>query len=157
MSYDSFLAAVQPQRLRELQGLAVTPVHMSYRMGKGPHLFRSSGSVPARGGMMFLDCRGFDGFGPILPFCQEVVRECAARSFSGVVCLLQGGRLPPLEQMVRELGEQCARRSWTLMVPEAYGSCSPHALVAVSSALSGGTLRQRLQEVQERFGRAGWF
>ena len=59
----------------------------------------------------------------------------------------------PLEQVVQELGNQCFRRSWTLLVPEQYGHCSPHAQVCISSALSGGTLVQRLREAQERFGR----
>ena len=153
MSLDSFFVTVTPQRLRELADLPVTPVHTSYRMGKGPHLFRVSGSAAPRGGLMHLNCCNFDGFGPIPPFCQEVIRECMARGFTGIVCDLEGGSLPPLEQMVRELGTQCLRRSWTLVVPEPYGHCSPHALVSISSALSGGTLVQRLREAQERFGR----
>ena len=55
--------------------------------------------------------------------------------------------------MIHLLGGQCRRRNWTLIVPEQYGHCSEHALVMISSALSGGSLRQRLQEAQERFGR----
>ena len=153
MSMESILVTVSPDRLREVQDLPVTPVHMAYRMGKGPHLFRVSGSAAPRGGFMFLDCRSFDGLGPTPPFCQEVLRECMARGFTGVVCDFEAGRLPPLEQVVQELGNQCFRRSWTLLVPEQYGHCSPHAQVCISSALSGGTLVQRLREAQERFGR----
>ena len=153
MSMESILVTVSPDRLREVQDLPVTPVHMTYRMGKGPHLFRVSGSAAPRGGFMFLDCRSFDGLGPTPPFCQEVLRECMARGFTGVVCDFESGRIPPLEQVVQELGNQCFRRSWTLLVPEQYGHCSPHAQVCISSALSGGTLVQRLREAQERFGR----
>lgn len=153
MSMESILVTVSPDRLREVQDLPVTPVHMAYRMGKGPHLFRASGSAAPRGGFMFLDCRSFDGLGPTPPFCQEVLRECMARGFTGVVCDFESGRIPPLEQVVQELGNQCFRRSWTLLVPEQYGHCSPHAQVCISSALSGGTLVQRLREAQERFGR----
>ena len=153
MSMESILVTVSPDRLRELQDLPVTPVHMAYRMGRGPHLFRVSGSSAPRGGLMFLDCRGFDGFGPTPPFCQEVLRECMARGFTGVVCDFEAGCLPPLEQVVQELGNQCFRRRWAFLVPEQYGHCSPHAQVCISSALSGGTLVQRLREAQERFGR----
>ena len=60
---------------------------------------------------MFLDCRSFDGLGPTPPFCQEVLRECMARGFTGVVCDFESGRIPPLEQVVQELGNQCFRRS----------------------------------------------
>ena len=46
---------------------------------------------------------------------------------------LRPGGSPPLEQVVRELGSQCRRRNWTLIVPEQYGHCSDHALVMISS------------------------
>lgn len=152
MSLESIIVTITPDRLREIQRLPVIPAHAVYRMGRGPHLFRANGSSAPRGGMMLLDCRTFDGLGAAPPFCQEVIQECSARGFTGVVCDFEAGRLPPLEQVVRELGGQCRRRNWTLIVPEQYGHCSEHALVMISSALSGGSLRQRLQEAQERFG-----
>ena len=102
---------------------------------------------------MVLDCRDFDGLGRTGPFCQEVVRECAARNFSGVVCDFESGRLPPLEETVAQLGRECARRNWAFLVPEHYASCSPHAQVMISSALSGGSLELRLEEAAECYGR----
>ena len=102
---------------------------------------------------MVLDCRDFDGLGRTGPFCQEVVRECAARNFSGVVCDFESGHLPPLEETVAQLGRECARRNWAFLVPEHYASCSPHAQVMISSALSGGSLELRLEEAAERYGR----
>ena len=102
---------------------------------------------------MVLDCRDFDGLGRPGPFCQEVTRECAARNFSGVVCDFEAGRLPPLEETVAQLGNECSRRGWNLLVPEHYASCSPHAQVMISSALSGGSLELRLEEARQRFGR----
>ena len=148
MSLESIIVTITPDRLREIQRLPVIPAHAVYRMGRGPHLFRASGSTAPRGGMMLLDCRAFDGVGAAAPFCQEVIQECSARGFTGVVCDFEAGRLPPLEQVVRELGSQCRRRNWTLIVPEQYGHCSDHALVMISSALSGGSLLQRLREAQ---------
>ena len=153
MPMDSMILTVPPDRLRELYGLPAIPAHLIYRMGKGPHLFRVGTTLPPKGGFMLLDCRRFDGFGSTPPFCQEVIRECVARGFTGIVCDFEGGCLPPLEQIVLELGNQCFRRTWTLIVPEAYGHCSQHTKVMISSALSGGSLFQRLQEAQERFGR----
>ncbi len=52
-----------------------------------------------------------------------------------------------------QLGKECARRNWALLVPEHYASCSPHTQVMISSALSGGSLELRLEEAQQRFGR----
>lgn len=153
MSSMRFCITVTPDQLREIRGLSVTPAHLAYRMGQGPHLFRTGGNSAPYGGWMVLDCRDFDGLGRPGPFCQEVTRECAARNFSGVVCDFEAGRLPPLEETVAQLGNECSRRGWNLLVPEHYASCSPHAQVMISSALSGGSLELRLKEAQQRFGR----
>ena len=152
MSQDTFYIPVLPQQLRALQGWDVTPAHLAYRMGRGPHLFRSGGTTPLKGGLMVLTDRGFDGLGPTPPFCQEVIRECAARGFSGAVLDLEG-RTPPLEQMAQRLDGFFAQRGWTLFVPESYGHCAPQARVLIPSALSGGSLALRLEEAGERFGR----
>ena len=153
MSSMRFAVTATPDQLRELRGLSVIPAHLAYRMGRGPHLFRTGGGPPPAGGWMVLDCREFDGLGRPGPFCQEVLGECAARGFSGVVCDFESGPLPPLEETVAQLGRECARRGWALLVPEGYAPCSPHAQVMIPSALSGGSLALRLEEAAERFGR----
>ena len=152
MSNLKLIVLVTPDRLSQVQRLPVTPAHLAYRMGRGPHLFRTGSSVSLRGGYLVVDCRGFDGMGRADPFCQEVVRECSARGFTGIICDFEGGRLPPLEQIVRTLGDQCQHRGWELLIPEPYGNCTPYGKVLLSSALSGGSLLQRLREGLERFG-----
>lgn len=152
MTKDTILITLPPQQLRALQGWDVTPAHLAYRIGRGPHLFRAGSSTPLKGGVMVLDNRGFDGLGATASFCQEVVRECVARNFSGAVLDFEG-RLPPLEQMAYQLDSIFARRGWTLYVPEAYGPCTTQAKVMISSALSGGSLSVRLEEACQSFGR----
>lgn len=152
MTKDTFLITVPPQQLRALQGWNVTPAHLAYRIGRGPHLLRSSGNIPLKGGVMVLDNRGFDGLGGVGPFCQELMRECMARSFTGAVLDFEG-RLPPLMQIAAQLDALFARRGWSLYVPEGYGHCAPKARVMLPSTLSGGSLAVRLEEAKERFGR----
>lgn len=152
MTKDTFLITILPQQLRSLQGWNVTPAHLAYRIGRGPHLFRAGSTTPPKGGVMVLDNRGFDGLGAISPFCQELVRECQSRGFSGAVLDFEG-RLPPLEQIAAQLNDQFAHREWTLYVPEAYGAVAPQSKVMIPSALSGGSLAARLEEAGERFGR----
>ena len=43
---DTFLIPILPRQLGQLQGWNVLPAHLAYRIGRGPHLFRSEGSVP---------------------------------------------------------------------------------------------------------------
>ena len=152
MAKDIFLIPIPPQQLRSIQGWNAQPAHLAYRVGQGPHLFRAGGSVPLRGGVMVVDGQGYDGTGPIGPFCQEVVSECSVRGFSGAV-LDFDRRLPPLEQLAGQLDRLFAQRGLQLYVPETFGHCVAHGRVILSSALSGGSLAQRLEEAAERFGR----
>ena len=59
-----------------------------------------------------------------------------------------------LAQAVRTLGELTKKRGWPLYVTEAYAPFSDSAIALIPSALSGGSLQQRLQEAVERFGAA---
>ena len=150
MPQDTFIVTLPPRQLPALQGWQVTPAHLAYRLGPGPHLFRADSTAP-RGGLMVVDDKDFDGLGKIGPLCQEILRECQARGFSGAVLDFEG-RLPPLEQVARQLDEQLTRRGWTLFVPERYAPHAPHARVLIPSALSGGSLQRRLEEALEHFG-----
>lgn len=150
MAQDTFIITLPPRQLPALRGWQVTPAHLAYRLGPGPHLFRAESTVP-KGGLMVVDDRDFDGLGPTGPLCQEILRECQARGFSGAVLDFEN-RLPPLEQIAASLDEQFARRGWGLYVTERYAPHAPHARVMIPSALSGGSLQRRLEEALERCG-----
>ena len=109
--------------------------HLAYRVGGGPHLFRANLPVAARGGILAMDCEGFDGRGEPSVFCAFPDRP-----------------IPVLQRAVAELGEALRRRGWPLYVPEEYGSASDHACVLIPTALSGGSLEQRLAETAAQYG-----
>ena len=104
MSMEPLIVTVPPARIGELRGLRAVPAHQGYRIGRGPHLFRAAAGPVPQGGLMALDCVGFDGRGEAAPLCDEVVRECAARGFRGAVCDFEQGGVPLLDQVVRRLG-----------------------------------------------------
>lgn len=141
-----------PGQDRAAQESGLTVAHLAYRAGGGPHLFRANLPVAARGGLLALDCEGFDGRGEPSAFCQEILRECAARGFHGVYCAFEGRPFPVLQRAVAELGESLARRGWPLYVPESYGGASDTARVLIPTGISGGSLEQRLTEAAGRFG-----
>ena len=145
------ILAAPPEDVTAAQAHGLTLAHMAYRVGGGPHLFRSNQPIPARGGLMYIDDGGFDGRGTPDAFCQEVVRECAARGFGGVVCAFDR-KLPLLSAVVEQLGPMLVRQGRSFYVSEPYGRCTATGRVLIPTALSGGSLRQRLGEAVERYG-----
>ena len=133
------LLTAPPDQCRAALRFGLPVAHVAYRVGGGPHLFRASIPVSVRGGLMVIDNTGFDGRGEAGPFCQEVLRECMARGYDGILCDFEGHPLQVLAQAVRTLGD---------------APFSDSAIALIPSALSGGSLQQRLQEAVERFGAA---
>lgn len=146
------ILAVPPGSMTAAGRLGLPMAHLCYRVGGGPHLFRSSSPVAPRGGLLVMDAPRFQGGGEVETFCGEVLRECAARKFGGVVCRFDGRVHPQLEEAAGRLGEACAQRGLSCYVSEPYGAAAGRARVLIPTALSGGSLRSRLEEAQGRFG-----
>lgn len=148
---SQLILAVPPEDVTAAQTYGLTLAHVAYRVGGGPYLFRSNLPIPVRGGLMYIDDSGFDGRGTPDTFCQEVVRECSARGFGGVICAFDRS-LPLLATIVTQLGPMLARQSRSFYVSEPYGRHTSTGRVLIPTALSGGSLRQRLSEAAERYG-----
>lgn len=145
------ILAVTPAELSAARSFHLPLAHVAYRIGGGPHLYRDQSPLPLRGGWMVIGDAGFNGRGDPAPFCQEVLRECAARGFTGVICDFEG-HLPLLGRIVSALSPLLAGKGWTLCVSEQYGTSSGTAKVLIPTALSGGSLRQRLEEAAAQYG-----
>ena len=151
MPKSNLILAVSPAEMMAAQSWGLPMAHMAYRVGGGPHLFRANLPIPARGGLMLIDDAGFDGRGGPADFCQEVMRECSARGYTGVVCGFERP-LTLLGQIVAGLDALLEKQGWPLYVTELYGRHTKHAKVLIPTALSGGSLHQRLSDALEQFG-----
>lgn len=149
---STLILTAPPNQSRAALRFGLPVAHTAYRVGGGPHLFRANMPISVRGGLMALDCVGFDGRGEAGPFCQEVLRECSARGYDGILCDFEGRPIPLLGEIVRTLASLTQKRGWPLYVTEAYGGSADSAKVLISSALSGGSLAQRLTEAVQRYG-----
>lgn len=149
---QKLILAVEPGSLTAAGAWELPMAHLAYRVGDGPHLFRANTPIAPTGGWMVIDdarfTRGEGGEG----FCNEVLRECAARKFTGVVCLFRGRENAALADAAARLAEVCVGRGWECCVTETYGLCAPAAKVIVPTAISGGSLQVRLEEAAARFG-----
>ena len=128
--------------------------HMAYRIGNGPILLGIRLPDDLQGGLMYLDCVGFDGMGDPLPCCSQILGECRRRNFQGILCDFDGQPTACLCQMLTVLDEYCAKEGWSLHVPEACAPHAPGARVLIPSAVTNGTLERRLRIARERYGAA---
>lgn len=131
---------------------ALTCTHMAYRVGPGPALLGIRLPEGLRGGLMLLDCPGFDGAGDPSGCCSQILGECRRREFQGIICDFDCPPTGCLGQLVSVLDRHCAGEGWALYVPEAYASFAPSARVLIPSAVTSGTLERRLRSAQERYG-----
>ena len=132
----------------------LTSAHMAYRVGCGPTLLGIRLPDDLQGGLMFVDCEGFDGIGDPLPCCSQILGECRRRSYGGIVCDFDGAPTQCLSQLVSVLDQQCAKEGWMLYVPEQWAVHAPAARVLIPSAVTHGTLERRLRIAMERYGSA---
>lgn len=150
-NFKLFLVA-PPEQAQKAAKHGLSMAQLAYRVGNGPHLFRTQGTMTRTGGVMIADHQGFNGRGEVEPFCQEVVRECAARGYQGAFFDFEGRPFPVLRRAVELLGPTFQRRGWTLYVPEGYVTACPSVKAVISTALSGGSLKQRLSQVADTYG-----
>lgn len=139
---------------RESRGrdYGLTPAHMAYRVGQGPRLLGARLPPELRGGLMQLDCAGFEGGGDPVPCCRQILGECRRRGYRGIVCDFEGLPSDCLGKLVEILDRNCAAQGWALYIPECYACRAPGGRVLVPSALTHGTLERRLGEALGRYG-----
>lgn len=149
---ERIILAVKPGRMAAAGKWGKPLAHLAYRVGSGLHLFRVNGPARPGGGLMVIDADGRTGGGEPSVLCGEVARECAACHFGGIVCRFPQRARNILGKAAERLGELCKSRGWSCYVSESYGGIVPTAKVIVPTALSGGSLRDRLEEAVGRFG-----
>ena len=141
-----YLAAA-PCYLPEARRWGLPIAHAAYRIDSGGRLAALALPPEVRGGLLLVT--GTDCAAPPQPeaLARDILRQCLQRDYSGVVLepVLTAAAVTALESLCRRYGR-------TLYVPERCGGQMPDARVVVSTALSGGTLRRRLEEVCRRFG-----
>ena len=145
--------AVTPDKLREAARYTERLAHVAYRVGPDGRLARQNLLARTRGGLMVLgdwDC-GAIRDAPAL--CRDIWRECGNRGYGGVVADFEQPPSPDRTAFLEALGNVLGRNNKRLYVPEAYGQRVPQAAVMVCTALSGGSLRQRLEECARMYGR----
>ncbi len=141
-----------PFAVRQASTYGLPVGHIAYRIGPGGRLMRANIPLDLRGGLMVLDGSSNDGHGDINSLCQQIIRECTARSFDGIILDFEKSQNTLLIQLVSRISPLLFRRGWPVYVTEEFAAFSNQTRVIIPSALSGGSLQKRLIEATQRYG-----
>lgn len=137
-----------PQEEQEARACQIA--HAAYRIGENSTLLRQN-TLRAEGGLLLISDCGAPVIGETEALCAAVLRECGRRKYSGAVLDFQERPRGDLRRLAQTLDEALAEKKLTLYVPEAYADAVKHAMVTVGTALSGGTLAERLKEAAAKY------
>jgi len=106
-----------------------------------------------KGGLMVLDTGGFKGGGPLSALIADITDECARKDFDGIVLDASANPKSPAQLSIsKALAAAASPLGLKYFVPEALAHTGENAIVRVSSALSGGTLRRHIADAFEKYG-----
>lgn len=146
----SVFLAVTPAEAASCRGYRVPLVHIAYAVGDGGRLLRSELPRGAQGGLLGLSDRCNGPLSELPMLCRAILGECHAHRFGGVLADFEGGAREDRLPFLSRLGAMLAQSGRRLYVPEAFAV--PEASVLICTALSGGTLRERLSDAAARYG-----
>ena len=150
-SVQQFILTVPPADCRRASAFGVPLAHMAYRIGANGQLHRAALPGAVCCGLMVLDADGFDGHGDPSQLCRQIIHECTARHFGGILCDFDGPPLLFLEKLVARLGPLTSQRGWNLYVTETYAAAGA-GTVLIPTALSSGSLKKRLWSAIQTWG-----
>ena len=142
-----------PLQLPQAKTWGLPLAHMAYRLDETGQLRQSVLPAETKGGLMLV---GADetpvGRSDPRRAVREILAVCQARNYGGVILDIEQPPTHFLAQPIQGLEEGLSLRRRTLFLPEAYASYSHRASLYFSSALSGGSLRRRLETAADTYG-----
>lgn len=140
--------AITPGEAQQLPSCPLPLVHIAYAVDEGGMLARSGLKGGVCGGLMGLS----DHCKKPLPCAQALLRtilhECEVRQFDGVFADFEFSPLSDRVPFLEQLGAALSQRRKQLYAPLSV----PSGCVLVSTAISGGSLREMLCDARSRYG-----
>ena len=148
--------AVTPGEAREAAQYGRTLAHVAYRIGPGSTLLRQSLPLQTRGGLLSVSDREAPMIGDPDALCAAVQRECGRWGYTGAVLDFEEPIRRDRLAFAQRLGPALASARRTLYLPERYAqNAGDGTVILICTAISGGSLNQRLQDAAEAHGGAG--
>ena len=140
--------AITPGETQQLPACSLPLVHIAYAIDEGGMLARSCIKDGVRGGLMGLSDRCKKPIARTQALVRTILRECDVRQFDGVFADFESSPLPDRVPFLDRLGTALSRCGKQLYAPLSV----PSGCVLVSTAISGGSLREMLCEARGRYG-----
>lgn len=145
-----YLAAT-PDQLSIARSHTAYLAHVAYRIGPENRLLCSHLPSTLRGGLLVLSDRDAPPVTHPELLCRQLLRECLNRDFSGIVLDFEVAAADDRTRFVHQLDSMVLPYRRKLYVPESWASYAPHSTVLICTALSGGSLYQRLSQAVSRY------
>lgn len=150
--YIKTVLLTPPDHLSQARAHHLPIAHMAYRFSDDGNLLRANLSNTQQNDLMFINGDSWNQTGDIRIICQQMLRECNARRFRGIILDFSSTPTSKTMNLIRLLDEQTRKNRLGLYLPEAYHQYSKTAKIIISSAISGGSLPNRLASVMKRYG-----
>lgn len=144
--------SVAPRDVRAALQFHNRLAHVAYRVGEDSHLLRQN-LLQCRGGLLSLS----DHYCPAITrpelLCREILQECNLRNYSGVLADFEEQVTPDRWTFLEKLCHTMSRSGRRLFLPEQFARYIPGSTAVICTAISGGSLSQRLETAIRHFGR----
>ena len=150
---------VRPEDTRTASAYPVGLAHAAYRIGEGSSLLSRNLLTPARSGpmaplpgLLVLSDRSAPSIDRPAALAEAVLRECARRSYGGIVLDFDEPSREDRRRFAVLLGQQCVRNRKFFCLPPSYAGAVEHPTVIVNTAISGGSFETHIREELARYG-----
>ena len=128
-----------------------TIAHMAWSVGPRLSLLSSGQGDAVPGGLMVVNDQSYDrSGGRPRRLMEECLYVCGLLEYSGIVCDFEQPVRPMLEMFIRECAE--GFRDLSVYVPERYAHCHGNTRILIPTALTSGSLPNRLREAVSQYG-----
>ncbi|MBE6948910.1 MAG: hypothetical protein E7456_03585 [Ruminococcaceae bacterium] len=138
--------ALPPESIKDAPKQSFGHAYMTYRISNTGRLLRANTTAEYKGGLMYIDDNGAITGSGFLP--GEIVRECMAHGFSGVVLDLSPG-FP--QDAALSISAVCVKHKLSVYVPPHFAHC-PNSIVMLSTGISVGSLNGKLTSGIRQYG-----
>ena len=150
---------VRPEDTRTASAYPAGLAHAAYRIGERSSLLSRNLLTPARSGpmaplpgLLVLSDRSAPSIDRPAALTEAVLRECARRSYGGIVLDFDEPSREDRRRFAALLGQQCAKSRKFFCLPPSYAGAAEHPTVIVNTAISGGSFETHIREELARYG-----